>query len=296
MKTASIDKITVGQLEENLQIHIFKKWNQCQIDYSEKGIEVYKDHSCIFKSILRMIEKDFLSITYIGDMPNGDRFRLVTAGGIVASILQNEGQIESLTVASLKPEGFAIHFDLIENEKLQPGDYYTIETKEENKVKLQEIRNNVLQTLSGIESDQMLGLLKSQRAREAKAYADELIAAKPEPSIIHYYRAIACSFLGDYLKAITNYDAVLEYLPDFLTAEAYLNRARAKLNMGNFLGALFDCNQSLKKERDYACAYANRGIINWNLGNKEQAREDINTALRIDPDNVDANHYRKIVN
>jgi tetratricopeptide (TPR) repeat protein len=65
-------------------------------------------------------------------------------------------------------------------------------------------------------------------------------------------------------------------------------QADAKLNQGDYKGALTDFDQVLRLNPKYEAAYTGRGIAKSNLGNKQGAIEDLNQALLINPNNVRA--------
>jgi tetratricopeptide (TPR) repeat protein len=65
-------------------------------------------------------------------------------------------------------------------------------------------------------------------------------------------------------------------------------QADAKLNQGDYKGALTDFDQVLRLNPKYEAAYTGRGVAKSNLGNKKGAIDDLDQALLINPNNVRA--------
>jgi tetratricopeptide (TPR) repeat protein len=59
----------------------------------------------------------------------------------------------------------------------------------------------------------------------------------------------------------------------------YCDRAEAKHNLGDYLGAIEDCNQSINSEYDIARAYFFRASARNNLGNYQEAIDDCDLAI-----------------
>lgn len=91
---------------------------------------------------------------------------------------------------------------------------------------------------------------------------------------------------GDYYNAIKAFNKALNMNPN--SANAYLGRAEAKLNISETAEALVDVNKSLYLLKDNAEAYCLRGRI-YNLKKKyDDALNDFNKSLMIDPTYLEA--------
>ncbi len=66
-------------------------------------------------------------------------------------------------------------------------------------------------------------------------------------------------------------------------AIAYNNRGNAYANLGEYRRAIQDYDQALRLDPGYAVAYYNRGLAYSDLGEYRRAIEDYDQALRLDP-------------
>jgi len=88
--------------------------------------------------------------------------------------------------------------------------------------------------------------------------------------------------MGDYAKAIANYDNVIKFNP--ADAMALNNRGNAYAKLRQFYRAIADLSQALNYKPGFAPAHVNRGVT-------YAAKCDINRALafeqaiRLDPQN-----------
>jgi tetratricopeptide (TPR) repeat protein len=72
-------------------------------------------------------------------------------------------------------------------------------------------------------------------------------------------------------------------------------RAAAKLDAGDYRGALADFTLAIEKAPGHSEPYAFRGLTQFRLGDLPQAHADLDTALRNNPDNAHAHHFLGIV-
>ncbi len=75
---------------------------------------------------------------------------------------------------------------------------------------------------------------------------------------------------------------------DDQAAEILIDRARARVEMGNLEGAVTDLDDALRRGGPRSEAYSYRAAAHRALGHFQSAREDIDKALMLDPENVDA--------
>jgi tetratricopeptide (TPR) repeat protein len=66
---------------------------------------------------------------------------------------------------------------------------------------------------------------------------------------------------------------------DYFTGHPYCDRAEAKYRLGNYIGTIEDCNQSIKSESDVVRAYFFRASARNELGNYQEAIDDCDLAI-----------------
>ena len=93
----------------------------------------------------------------------------------------------------------------------------------------------------------------------------------------HYNRGNAYSILGDYARAIEDYDRTLDLDPE--QSMAYTNRGVARIRLGDYQRAIEDFDQALRLDPGDALAHNNRGDAHARLGEYERAIEDHEAAL-----------------
>ncbi len=117
-------------------------------------------------------------------------------------------------------------------------------------------------------------------------YADAVAALKEFVEVQHddkaqRRRAGYRILLGDYAGAIQDCDEVLRHSPR--DADAFYNRALAELYLGRRDRAIADCAEALAINPRHAGATVNRGYAREEDGDVAGARRDYEEALRFDP-------------
>ncbi|MEI6054826.1 MAG: tetratricopeptide repeat protein [Lentisphaerota bacterium] len=88
---------------------------------------------------------------------------------------------------------------------------------------------------------------------------------------------------GDYLGAITDFDAALKLNPTL--QNVYYNRGLAKTNLGDKEGAILDFSRAIDLNENDAKSYYHRAIIKATMGNYKEALDDMNEAKKLgEPD------------
>jgi tetratricopeptide (TPR) repeat protein len=103
-------------------------------------------------------------------------------------------------------------------------------------------------------------------------------------------RGVAYKNLGEYRRAIQDYDQALRLDPGY--AVVYSNRGVAYGDLGEYRRAIQDHDQALRLDPDDAIAYTNRGEAYRNLGEYRRAIADHDQALRLDPGSAIAYNNR----
>ena len=118
------------------------------------------------------------------------------------------------------------------------------------------------------------------------------------PAAIHFARANAYLSLGEYEKAIADYDDALAPgrtgHPDDIrfTASALNNRGIAYARSGDAERAYSDFNHAITLTPDYESAYVNRASIFIARAEPERAIADYDIAIKLKPGDPDAHFMR----
>jgi tetratricopeptide (TPR) repeat protein/S1-C subfamily serine protease len=118
---------------------------------------------------------------------------------------------------------------------------------------------------------------------------NEIIRRNPE-SYAYLNRGKAKSDLGNKQEAIADYDRAIAINPKY--AEAYSNRGNDKSDLGNKQGAIADYDRAIAINPKLALAYNNRGNARSALGNKQEAIADYDRAIAINPKYAEAYYNR----
>lgn len=90
-------------------------------------------------------------------------------------------------------------------------------------------------------------------------------------------------YFEDYVLSIQYFNQVIKLKP--YLSEPYLFRAIAKIQLGDYTGALADCNQAIELSPFQPGAFYTRGFAERQLGHLEQAEKDFSQALFYSPEN-----------
>ena len=99
-------------------------------------------------------------------------------------------------------------------------------------------------------------------------------------------RGVAKSELGDYQGAVTDCDEAIRLNPR--NSDAWSNRGLAKIKLGDYQDAITDCDEAILFNPKNDSAWSNRGLAKLNLGDYHGAIKDYDQALILNPD--DANN------
>jgi tetratricopeptide (TPR) repeat protein len=128
---------------------------------------------------------------------------------------------------------------------------------------------------------------------DAEAYFTGLLSSDPTSAQSYARRGYARYILGEYNKAIADYQAAITVNP---TQSAwYQNRGIIYRTMRDYEASIRDFTRVAQLDRNEAYPYNNRG---WSHGLNKQfdkAIADFDTSLRISPNNLYAYNFRGIV-
>jgi tetratricopeptide (TPR) repeat protein len=109
--------------------------------------------------------------------------------------------------------------------------------------------------------------------------------------ICYRYRGIGYAYLGDYRRAIADYDKAIGLRPNGV--DDYNNRGIAYDHEGDYDRAIADYGKALSLSRGFAPnAYNNRGNAYQRRGDHDKAIADFDSAIGLKPDDADAYYNR----
>ena len=131
-----------------------------------------------------------------------------------------------------------------------------------------------------------IAYLSSRRVPEQMDYLDKAIALQPDFAEAYVNRANAKMRLGRHEEAVADCDRAIALQPNLV--EAYLNRGSANGRMGGHEEAVADCDRAIALQPNLAEAYSNRGSAKDHLGRHEEAVADCDKAIALQPNLAEA--------
>ena len=104
---------------------------------------------------------------------------------------------------------------------------------------------------------------------------NKALKIKPEFAAAYSNRGLAYAFLGQYEKAIEDYNRALELEPD---GNTYYNRAMAYFNLKHYNKAIKDFKSALVKNFDMPELYYYMALAEYYIGKKQEACIDMQVA------------------
>lgn len=105
-------------------------------------------------------------------------------------------------------------------------------------------------------------------------------SSKQDRAVALYNRARAYRAGGDNAKALGDYSAAIQLLPDF--AIAFQNRGVVYNAQGDIERAIADYSEAIRLEPKLAVAYNNRGVAYKGKGETQKAIKDLTAAISLD--------------
>jgi len=115
---------------------------------------------------------------------------------------------------------------------------------------------------------------------------DRAIELDPNYAKAYHNRGIAYDELGEYQRALQDYGCAIELDPNY--AKAYHNRGDAYSELGEYQRALQDYDRAIELDPNYAISYYNRGDAYLRLKNTPQARDDYRHSYGLDSSDATA--------
>ena len=110
---------------------------------------------------------------------------------------------------------------------------------------------------------------------------DEAVRLDPVGADLYLNRGLAHASKASYRQAVADFDEAIALAPNF--GLAYQNRCMAMTLLDRFEEALNDCNESLRLQPKSARALDGRALTYWLMGRRDEARRDLEEARRLDP-------------
>ena len=130
---------------------------------------------------------------------------------------------------------------------------------------------------------------------------DEAIRLHPGYPQAYFARGVARDELGQYQRAIEDYNSPISSFPQPLCPPPcvtydilYVNRAVSYANLGQYERAIEDLDEAIRLNPHNAAAYNNRGGTYTEQGRYQMAIQDLDEAVRLNPQFVEAYAIRAL--
>jgi tetratricopeptide (TPR) repeat protein len=110
---------------------------------------------------------------------------------------------------------------------------------------------------------------------------DKVIEINQRDVSAYNNRGIVYKHIGDYVRAIEDFDKALEINPQDLNA--YTNRGSVYYDLRDYYRAIEDFGKAIEINPSDAVAYCNHGIAYYRLGDRERAIQDFDKAIESHP-------------
>jgi protein O-mannosyl-transferase len=111
---------------------------------------------------------------------------------------------------------------------------------------------------------------------------NKTIELSPAYSEAYFQRALVHSDLGNIPQALSDYDSAIIYSTTKVASypiALYNNRSDARRRIGDFKGAIDDCNKALEIDTTNAQVYYNRAVARYSMHDLPEAIEDFTLAI-----------------
>ncbi len=120
----------------------------------------------------------------------------------------------------------------------------------------------------------------------AVADFDRAVELKPDFAEALHDRGLAYERMGEYDRAVADYGEAIRVKPDY--AQAFFDRGFVYHHTGQDDRAIADYDEAIRLKSDYADAFRERGHVYYRKGEHDRAIVDYEQAIRLDPDDADA--------
>jgi len=131
--------------------------------------------------------------------------------------------------------------------------------------------------------------LKANRYSEAVLSFSHALTLRGNLADAYLFRGRANAGLGRMDLAAQDFSKVIQLRPE--GAEAYVERAAARLEREDYTGVTADCGEALQRDSRMALAYSLRGRALAHAGSLDRALEDLNRAVELAPEQ--SNYFQR---
>lgn len=97
-----------------------ESFQNCLVEIDDESIIVYENEKIILKSQLSKFEDEFHTTSYKGKFNDNEPFRIIRPKDFALENVKNEHNcISAFSIASINPDGFAIHFILTKKDDIR---------------------------------------------------------------------------------------------------------------------------------------------------------------------------------
>jgi hypothetical protein len=97
-----------------------ESFQNCLVEIDDENIIVYENEKIILKSQLSKFEDEFHTTSYKGKFNDNEPFRIIRPKDFALENVKNEHNcISAFSIASINPDGFAIHFILTKKDDIR---------------------------------------------------------------------------------------------------------------------------------------------------------------------------------
>ena len=125
---------------------------------------------------------------------------------------------------------------------------------------------------------QGISLYELDDYRKAIAFFNKVIRKDNKAVVAHYYRGLSRHALGQFKKAIDDYDIVIHLYPD---EEVYVNRSLSRIALEDYKIAIRDCDEAIRINPLNSEAFEAKGIAKIKSGDTISGNEDIDEARQL---------------
>lgn len=97
-----------------------ESFQNCLVEIDDESITVYENEKIILKSQLSKFEDEFHTTSYKGEFNDNEPFRIIRPKDFALENVKTEHKcISAFSIASINPDGFAIHFILTDKNDIR---------------------------------------------------------------------------------------------------------------------------------------------------------------------------------
>jgi tetratricopeptide (TPR) repeat protein len=132
-------------------------------------------------------------------------------------------------------------------------------------------------------------LMQKGMYETAIPYLDSALADGEDRIMVYEMRGICNLYSEQFIAAEKDFSILIDL--DTNNADAYNNRALARVNLGKSYDALYDASVAIDLDPNFTEAYVNRGSILREMGDFDQSLSDFESAILLDSTNPSIHYF-----